>query len=277
MFNPVVSSGPPPFVDVWAGKVASVTTLVSGLSQPNDVVALPSGNIVVSDSSNKRIALITPEGVVSTLAGGTTLGFLDGTGAAAKFNNPKGLVALPNGNIVVSDASNMRIRLVTPEGVVSTLAGQTTGGHLDGTGAAAKFSSPQKVAVLPNGNIVVADASNNRVRLVTPEGVVSTFAGQSTGSWLDGTGAAAQFNSPEGVAVLPNGNIVVADAANHRIRLITPAGVVSTLAGQTAPGNTNGIGAVAQFNYPNAVSVLPNGNIVVVDGTNNSIRLLTPT
>ena len=217
-------------------------------------------------------------GVVTTLAGSGSAAFADGTGAAASFLGPRGIAVIPSsGNIVVADTSNERIRLVTPAGVVTTLAGSGSPAYADGTGAAASFNSPRAVAVIPSsGVIVVADYSNNRIRLVTQAGVVTTLAGSGSGAFADGTGAAASFNQPHGVAVIPStGDIVVADTANNRIRLITPLGVVTTLAGSNAGTFANGTGTAARFQSPHGVAVLPDGNIVVADMNNMRIRLVT--
>ena len=177
----------------------------------------------------------------------------------------------------MADTVNNRIRLVTPAGVVTTLAGSPAANFADGTGAAARFNAPQSVAVIPSsGVIVVADQSNHRIRLVTQGGVVTTLAGNGTTTFADGTGTGATFNFPQGVAVLPNGNIVVADTVNNRIRLVTSAGVVTTLAGQTSTGTTDGTGAAASFNNPRGVAVVPSsGVIIVADDVNNRIRLVS--
>jgi hypothetical protein len=214
-------------------------------------------------------------GVVTTLAGDGSEGFADGTGTAARFDQPYGVAVRPDGIIVVADTSNTRIRLITPGGVVTTLAGEDPG-FADGTGAVARFDSPQGVAVRPDGIIVVADADNNRIRLVTPEGVVTTLAGSGGGGgFADGIGSAARFNYPSGVALLSNGDIVVADQINSRIRLVTPGGVVSTLAGDGTRGYLDGIGLAAKFNLPFGVAVLPNSVIAVGDTGNHRIRLVT--
>jgi sugar lactone lactonase YvrE len=214
-------------------------------------------------------------GIVTTLAGNGTATFANGTGAAARFNGPKGVAVTSTGDIVVADPGNNRIRLVTPGGVVSTLAGQTTAGFGDGTGAAASFNEPYGVAVIPSsGVIVVADTGNNRIRLVTPGGVVSTLAG-STAGFSNGTGAAARFSFPNGVAVLPDGNIVVADYNNFRIRLVRPDGVVTTLAGSGNWTFADGTGAAASFKEPVGVAVTSSGDIVVADPNNHRIRLVT--
>jgi sugar lactone lactonase YvrE len=178
-----------------------------------------SGVIVVGDTVNHRIRLVTAAGVVTTLAGSGE-GFADGTGAAARFAYPNGVAVLPDGNIVVADGANRRIRLVTPGGVVTTLAGSGSPGSANGTGTGASFNSPQGVAVTSTGDVVVADQGNHRIRLITyPGGVVTTLAGSTAGS-ADGTGTAATFNNPGSVAVTPTGDVVVSDTFNHRIRLI---------------------------------------------------------
>jgi hypothetical protein len=183
------------------------------------VAVTSTGVIVVSDTYNHRIRLVTSAGVVTTLAGSGSPAFADGTGAGASFNYPQALAVTSSGDIVVADQNNHRIRLVTPAGVVTTLAGSGNNAFANGTGAAASFSFPSGVAVTSSGDIVVADQSNHRIRLVTPAGVVTTLAGSTAGS-ANGTGTAATFNNPYGVAVTPTGDVVVSDTFNHRIRLI---------------------------------------------------------
>jgi len=254
---------------------ADGTGTAASFYQPQGVAVIPSsGVIVVADTNNHRVRLITQAGVVTTLAGSGTATFADGTGAAASFNGPTGVAVLPNGTIVVADQNNHRIRLITPAGVVTTLAGSGAG-YADGVGAAASFNSPFGVAVIPSsGVIVVTDTYNNRIRLITPAGVVTTLAGSGAGN-ADGTGAAASFYRPSGVAVLPNGTIVVTDVFNNRIRLVTQAGVVTTLAG-SSNGFADGTGTAASFSSPYGVAVVPSSGVVVVaDYGNNRIRLVT--
>jgi sugar lactone lactonase YvrE len=245
-------------------------------SLPSAVAVIPSsGVIVVADSGNHRIRLITPGGVVTTLAG-SGQGSADGTGAGASFNFPTGVAVIPSsGVIVVADQGNHRIRLVTPAGVVTTLAGSGTGQFAEGTGTGASFNNPTGVAVTSSGDIVVADVSNQRIRMITPSGVVTTLAGQTTAGTADGTGAAASFTNPYGVAVIPSSDvIVVADNFVHRVRLVTPTGVVTTLAGSGSPGFADGTGAAATFNRPWGVAATPSGDIVVADFDGNRIRLI---
>jgi sugar lactone lactonase YvrE len=186
---------------------------------PTGVALDSTGNVYVADISNQRIRKISPSGVVTTLAGSVTNGFADGTGAAAKFNFPESIAVDSTGNVYVADRGNHRIRKITPSGVVTTLAGSTQG-FADGTGAAAQFSILYGIAVDSTGNVYVGDYGNNRIRKISPSGVVTTIAGTGVAGYLDGTGAAAQFNSPAGVAVDSAGNVYVADGSNHRIRKI---------------------------------------------------------
>ena len=262
------------------------TGTAASFNTPQGLAVIPStGVIVMSEFDNNRIRLIDPSsGVVTTLAGGTQ-GFADGTGAAARFDRPYGVAVISNNLIVVADANNHRIRLVTyPDGVVSTLAGSGTPAFANGTGALASFNGPLGVAYDPTtSTIIVGDGENHRIRLVTyPGGVVTTLAGSGSGTFADGTGAAASFFGPWGVAMIPSRNlIVVVDTNNQRIRLVTyPGGAVTTLAGSGAgaPNSgalTDGTGTAAAFYWPAFTTVLSNGNILVGDFFNNRVRLIS--
>jgi hypothetical protein len=133
------------------------------------------------------------------------------------------------------------------------------------------------VAVLQDGNIVVAVTDAHRIQVITnPGGVVTTLAGSGSPAYADGTGTNASFNGPQTVAVLPNGNIVVAGGTDNRIRIVTyPGGVVTTLAGGSSAGNTDGVGTNAQFNGPFGIAVLSNGVIAVNDVWTGRIRLIS--
>jgi sugar lactone lactonase YvrE len=229
--------------------------------------------VYIADSSNNKIRKITPAGVVTTLAGSGVSGSADGAGTAASFNYPSGVAVDSTGNIYVADSNNNKIRKITPAGVVTTLAGSGVSDSEDGTGTTASFAYPRGVAVDKSGNLYVADSSNNKVRKITPAGAVTTLAGSGRKGSRDGT--AANFNYPNGVAVDSIGNVYVVDSGNHKIRKVTTAGVVTTLAGSGVEGSEDGTGTAASFYWPTGVAVDSSGNVYVADSNNNLIRKIT--
>jgi sugar lactone lactonase YvrE len=208
---------------------------------------------------------------------GTTTG--DTTGAAdslASFNEPTGLALDAAGNIYVADYGNNLIRKISTTGMVTTLAGNGTQGALDNTGILASFNGPTGVAVDAAGNVYVADNNNNRIRKITAAGLVTTLAGSDSVGAINGLDTAASFFGPSGVAVDASGNVIVADAGNNLIRMVTPAGLVTTLAGSTNTGSTNGALLSASFNNPSGVALDGSRNIYVTDLLNNLIREVSP-
>ena len=216
----------------------------------------------------------------TTLAGWPGVsGSADGTVGIARFATPTGMAIDSAGNFYVTDTASNTIRKVTSTGtVVSTVVGiKGVLGSQDGPVAQAQFCRPQGLAVDQAGNIYVADTGNSTVRKITPGGTVSTLAGAPlvTGSG-DGVGASANFKSPGGIAVDISGNVYVADTGNNTVRMITPAGLVTTVAGTAGQtGSGDGLGAAARFSAPNGVAVDRAGNLYVSDSGNGSIRLIT--
>ncbi|MHB8519943.1 MAG: NHL repeat-containing protein [Limisphaerales bacterium] len=266
-----------------AGQIGSADGKGSGarFQNPRGVAVDTAANVYVADTFNHTIRKIRPDGVVTTLAGTAgQIGSTDGTGSAARFNNPYGVALDRAGNVYVADFGNHTIRKITPDGVVTTLAG-TAGqiGSTDGTGSAARFFNPSGVAVDSAGSVYVVDAENYTIRKITLTGIVTTLAGSAgpPGS-RDGTASAARLGFPMGVAVDSAGTVYVASSSGYSmIRKITPAGVVTTLAGRAAQqGSADGIGSVARFNNPNGVAVDGEGNIYVGDSGNNRITKGTP-
>lgn len=240
----------------------------------------------VSDTFNSTIRKITPAGVVSTLAGSAgEFDAIDGTGGNARFAYPIGVVTDLAGNVYVADRANETIRKITPAGVVSTLAGAAgmvgSTDSTDGTGKTARFYCPTAVATDSAGNVYVADTNNETIRKITPAGAVSTLAGVAgkfgTADSTDDTGSTARFNSPRGIATDSVGNVYVADTYNYTVRKITPAGVVSTMAGTPGKyGSSDGTGGAAQFGYNYGIATDTAGNVYVGDYGMSTIRKITP-
>ncbi len=248
-------------------------------SYPNAVAVDTAGISYVTDSNNHTIRKITATGTVSTLAGlAGTAGSTDGTGTAARFNNPSGLAVDAAGNVYVSDTNNHTIRKITSAGVVTTFAGVVgTTGSNDGPGTGAKFNYPHGLAVDTNNNVYVADTNNHLIRKINSARVVSTLAGTAgTHGSTDATGTAAQFYFPNGVAVDTLFNVCVADQFNQTIRKITAAGLTTTLAGLAeTTGSLDLTGSEARFNNPSGIAIDGAGNLYVTDTVNGTIRKVT--
>ena len=199
-------------------------------ADPFGVVVDKAGNLYVADGGdNNSIRKIGPDGVSTTFAGAVE-GYADGLGIAASFNTPSGLAIDGAGNLYVADTGNNAIRKITPDGKVSTLAGDGMAGSRDGVGAAARFNGPIGVAVDNEGVVYVTDTYNDRIRRIAPNGDVTTIAGGGRAGQADGPAAQALFDLPTGVAVAANGDLYIADTGNHAIRKLGKDGVVATFA-----------------------------------------------
>lgn len=240
-------------------------------------------------------------GITSLLAG-SGAGSVDGTGASALFQSPNDIAIDATGNVLVADTYNNHVRKITPAGVVTTYATYITypesldfdsAGNLyitsygdnnvvkitpagTATVFATGFSTPRGIAISTSGDIYVADSNNNLIKKITSAGTVTIFAGSGVGSSTDGTGTAATFNGPFAIAIDSSNNLYTADYFSTKIRKITPAGVVTTIAGST-DGYADGIGSAAMFSQPSGIAVDTSGNIYVGDSANNRIRKITPT
>lgn len=207
-------------------------------------------NIYVADAANNLIRKITSAGIVSTFAGVIDTNSSSGNTIPSLLNNPTGLAVDGTGNVFVAGYLSNTILEVNPVGTINTFAGTGLTGNGNGPGSSASFYYPSGVALDAANNVYVADAVNNLIRKITPSGVVSTLAGSGAAGAIDSTGTAASFNGPAGLAVDAAGNVYVADTDNNLIRKITPAGVVSTIAGNGEPGAKNGLAVVRRNKKP---------------------------
>ncbi len=244
------------------------TQAASGLTPDtavfNALVDPKNGRTTVTFEYSTDPGLLNPY-EVSTLAG-----------SSAGFSNPSGVVANAAGDVFVADRLNHRILKITSGGAVSVFAGSGVGGFEDGSGTAAKFERPTGLAIDGAGNIYVADEASHRIRMITPGGVVSTFAGSGIAGYAEGDTTTARFLYPAGVAVDASGNVYVADTGNHRIRRVAAGtGVVTTAAGTGVAGFGDGAAESAQFSSPQGVAVDSIGSVVVADTGNHSIRVVS--
>lgn len=252
---------------------------VARFRAPKGLACDASGNLYVADSGNHSIRMVSPSGVVSTIAGNGTGGWSDGASSSAQFNLPGAVAVDSLGNVLVADTNNHCIRRITPAGTVTTIAGQPgIAGFTDGPAASARFNFPSGIAVDPAGTVYVSDTDNHRIRAISG-GVVRTLAGNGVPGWADGAPETARFNNPGGLALDATGDLVVADTFNHRIRMVLPSGPVVTAAGNGLAGQTNGVNnatSSAEFDYPSAVAVDASGLIGIADTDNDRLRVIVP-
>ncbi len=268
--NKVRKISPDGMVNTW--NTYFEATAVS-YSTRHGVAVDASGTVYVGDAVNYLLRKITPEGVVSTLAG-STAGFVDGNGEHAKFNKINGLTVDADGNVYVIDVDLLSryIRKVTPDGTVTTIAGGASG-YVDGVGTSARFRWPTSIAIDASGVLYITDTAIDRIRKITPDGMVTTFAGGDYG-YVDGAGVDAKFDSPDGIAVDAEGNVYVSDTKNNKIRKITADAVVTTLAG-SSEGFLDGTPNEAKFYKPTALTIDADGSVYVIDSFNYGIRKIT--
>ena len=221
---------------------------------------------------------------IATIAGGGSPGFSGDGGAAtaALLNGPSAAAIDPAGNLYVADTYNQRIRKVTPNGAITTIAGNGTEGDTGDGGPAtsATLAIPLGVSVDASGSILIADAFNNRIRKVDPNGTITTIAGNGTAGFSGDNGPAtgARLNGPASVTTDTVGNLFVADTENHRIRKVAPNGTITTIAGNGTAGfsGDNGPATAAQLNNPSDVALDANGNLIIADNQNHRIRKVAP-
>jgi gliding motility-associated-like protein len=263
-------------VGVLAGNGTAGSTDATGtaasFNAPQSIAIDAAGNFYVPEYNNKVIRKITPAGVVTTYAGIlNTVGRTDGPALSATFNGPTSVAFDSGGNMFIADYQGETIRKITPAGIVSTFAGSGILGYTDGVGTAAVFNQPYGIAIDKNDNIYVAEVGNHTIRKITPAGVVTTLAGNGFSGQSDGTGSSAQFSGPQYLTTDASGNVYVSDSGNNAIRKVTPAGVVTTIAG-VLPGVPP---ALSNIGIPGGIRITPAGNIYFASLNKNQIYEIT--
>jgi trimeric autotransporter adhesin len=241
------------------------------------------GNLYVADTANYRVRKISPEGTITTVAGNGTFGFSGDGGPAinAQLWNPTGVAAAANGNIYIADSNNNRVRMVSTNGTITTVAGASYGFSGDGGPAInAGLFQPSSVAVSQSGDLYIVDSDNFRIRQVSTSSVITTIAGNGFANYSGDGGPAsnAQLNNPNGVAIDQAGNLYIADTENSRIRKIDTHSVITTVAGNGISGYSGDHGPAinAQLSAPNGVALDLAGNLYIADTGNSVIRKVTP-
>jgi len=247
------------------------------LNAPNGLAETPDGSILIADSNNNRVRRVSPGGIITTVAGGGTGGDnIPATNTALAF--PVGLAARSDGSYLIGVNDQHRVRQVDAGGTITTVAGTGAAGSAgdNGQAALALLNGPAGVSLLPDGGFVVADADNNRIRRVAPNGVITTVAGTGAAGFGGdgGPATAAQLNNPLGAIPSTDGGILIADTNNQRVRKVDAAGTITTAAGTgtAGPGGDGGPATAAQLNSPFGIALTTAGHLLIADAFNNRIR-----
>ncbi len=269
------------FVNTIAGSGLSGS--VDGVAKtarfnwPTGVAIGDDGTVFVADYSNNQIRKIDLKGKVSTLSGSGEAGFADGKGSGAMLWGPDNIALDLNGDIIIGDADNFRIRRLTQDGQLTTIAGNGRMGFRNGALLQAEFGYPTGVAVDGEGIIYIADRRLHMIRKITAEGKVVILGGHGSSGFVNGKGVKARFNNPIALVALVDGTLFVADSGNNAIRKVTPDGVVTTVAGGKKKGYRDGKGEDALFSWPTGIAAGKDGDLFVCDSSNNMIRRISST
>lgn len=234
------------------------------------------GNVYVADTGNHRIRKVTPSGEVTTLAGDGAAGYADGPAASARFDAPVGVAADREGNVYVADTYNDRVRLVTKDGQVKTIAGAGTPGHADGDAlAAALFDTPCAVAVSDAGEVYVADTGNHRIRKLSKDGQVTTLPVVMQNPDAPDGPPPGEVSRPAGLALTHDGFLYVTELDRGRVLQVAPDMTARVIAGRGS-GFAAGDGRAARFNQPAGLTLLRGGVLLVADTANHLVRSIVP-
>jgi sugar lactone lactonase YvrE len=254
------------------------------LNVPRGIAFDATGNLFIAEFGSSRVRKVSPEGVITTVAGTGEEGFSGDNGPAtqAKLKAPRGITVDPGGTLFIADRDNSRVRKVSPDGIITTVAGTGKEGFAGdgGLATAAQMRGPYDVTVDSAGRLFIAEEDNHRIRQVSLDGTITTVAGtgQEDGTGDGGAAVEAGLAAPRGVAVDAAGNLFVADTLNHRVRQVSPNGIITTVAGTGVDGfsGDGGEATAAQLNSPDGVAVDSAGNLFIADLYNHRVRKVSP-
>ena len=251
------------------------------LARPFGVAATTDGGFLIADTFNSRVRRVSPAGTITTVAGGGTAGLGDGGPATdAELFNPIAVAVTADGGFLIADSDNNLVRRVSPAGTITTVAGASPGGFSGdgGPATAAQLNLPQSVATTADGGFLIADSNNNRVRRVSPAGTITTVAGTGTVGFSGdgGPAIAAQLFAPGGVVATADGGFLIADSLNNRVRRVSVAGTITTVAGDGTEGfsGDSGLATAAQLQEPQGVAPTADGGFLIADLRNNRVRFV---
>jgi sugar lactone lactonase YvrE len=272
--------------------------LTARLSLPEGLAADAKGDLYVFDCANARVRVVRPDGTIATIAGTGQFGFSGDGGPATSAqlkpqcgaNDPAGLAVDAAGDVFVADTGNNRVRMINPAGIITTVAGTGVSafGGDGGPATAAQLSDPTGLAVSPQGTLYIADANNHRVRAVAPGGTITTVAGNGipgcnacSAQGEGGPATGAELYAPVGLAVDGHGDLLIADWIDDRVFSVSPAGIITTLAGETHPNNLaggfsgdGGPATGAELDGPAALAVDGHGSVYIADSINDRVRVV---
>jgi trimeric autotransporter adhesin len=253
------------------------------LNSPASVIKDATGNIYIADGSHHRIRKVNPEGIITTVAGNGTKGFSGDGGAAtaASLNFPNSIAINSSGELYISDSNNNRIRKVSTEGIITTIAGNGTAdfGGDGGQATAASLNRCGDIILDGAGNLIISDRGNHRIRKISTTGIINTIAGTGVSGFIGNNGDAllAQLNSPSGLALDAEGNLYISDTRNHRIRKINTNGIISSIAGLGFDSGLTGNGGLAtsaSVPNPGGLTINSIGEIYFTD-SNRRVRKIS--
>jgi hypothetical protein len=252
------------------------------LNFPTGVAVTADSGFLIADFGNQRVRRVSPTGTITTVAGNGTAGSAGdgGLATAAQLNNPVAVAVSADGGFLIADSANSQVRRVSPAGTITTVAGNGTSGSAGdgGLATAAQLDAPRGVAATADGGFLIADTDNDRIRLVSPAGRITTVAGDGTAGFSGdgGPATAAQLGLPNHVAATPDGGFLIADTNNRRVRLVSPAGTITTVAGNGTVGSAGdgGLATGAQLNTPGGVALTADGGFLIADFLSHRVRFV---